>query len=374
LELKTTLSVIKADIGGYPGHETVHPDLMKLANEMLAKAKKEGRIIDFYVGKCGDDLNLILTHNKGVDNKDIHGLAWDVFKAGTEVAKKLKLYGAGQDLLKDAFSGNVRGMGPGVAELEFEERKSEPVVVFMMDKTDPGAFNLPIYRMFADPFCTPGLVIDPAMQGGFRFEVYDTVEGRKITFKTPEEMYAMLAFVGSRSRYVIKHVYPGPENNVAENEAICCVSTEKLSQVAGQYVGKDDPVAIVRGQGGLPAIGEIVEPFAFPHLVAGWMRGSHQGPLMPVSMENAIPTRLDGPPRVVALGFQLANGTLVGPVDIFKDIAYDQARKTANKIAEYMRRHGPFEPHRLPEEDLEYTNLPKLQAKFKDRFSKIRAP
>ncbi|MDD5340596.1 MAG: fructose-1,6-bisphosphate aldolase/phosphatase [Candidatus ainarchaeum sp.] len=369
--MKTTLSVIKADIGGYPGHETVHPDLMKLANEMLAKAKKEGKITDFYVGKCGDDLNLILTHTKGVDNKDVHALAWDVFKAGTEVAKKLKLYGAGQDLLKDAFSGNVRGMGPGVAELEFEERKSEPVVVFMMDKTDPGAFNLPIYRMFADPFCTPGLVIDPAMQGGFTFEVYDTVEGRKIRFKTPEEMYAMLAFVGSRSRYVIKRVYPGPGNKVPEDEAVCCISTEKLSQVAGQYVGKDDPVGIVRGQGGLPAIGEIVEPFAFPHLVAGWMRGSHQGPLMPVAQENAIPTRLDGPPRVVALGFQLANGTLVGPVDIFKDIAYDHARKKANKIAEYMRRHGPFEPHRLPEEDLEYTNLPKLQQKFKDRFSKI---
>jgi fructose 1,6-bisphosphate aldolase/phosphatase len=371
LEVKTTLSVIKADIGGYPGHETVHPDLMKLANEMLAKAKKEGKITDFYVAKCGDDLNLILTHTKGVDNKEVHALAWDVFKAGTEVAKKLKLYGAGQDLLKDAFSGNVRGMGPGVAELEFEERKSEPVVVFMMDKTDPGAFNLPIYRMFADPFCTPGLVIDPAMQGGFTFEVYDTVEGRKIRFKTPEEMYSMLAFVGSRSRYVIKYVYPGPGNKVSEDEAVCCISTEKLSQVAGQYVGKDDPVGIVRGQSGLPAIGEIVEPFAFPHLVAGWMRGSHQGPLMPVAMENATPPRLDGPPRVVALGFQLANGTLVGPVDIFKDIAFDEARKKANKIAEYMRRHGPFEPHRLPEEDLEYTNLPKLQQKFKDRFSKI---
>jgi fructose 1,6-bisphosphate aldolase/phosphatase len=27
------------------------------------------------------------------------------------------LYGAGQDLLKDSFSGNVRGMGPGVAEI-----------------------------------------------------------------------------------------------------------------------------------------------------------------------------------------------------------------------------------------------------------------
>jgi len=230
---------------------------------------------------------------------------------------------------------------------------------------------LPIYRIFADPFNSPGLVIDPNMQGGFKFEVIDTVEGRTITFKTPEEMYSMLAFVGSRSRYVIKRVYPGPGNKVAEDEAVASISTEKLSQVAGKYVGKDDPVAIVRAQSGLPALGEVLEPFAFPHLVAGWMRGSHQGPLMPCSVEQAMPTRLDGPPRVVALGFQLAEGTLVGPVDLFKDVAYDYARTKANKVAEYMRRHGPFEPHRLPEEDLEYTNLPKLQEKFKKRSTKI---
>jgi fructose 1,6-bisphosphate aldolase/phosphatase len=42
--------------------------------------------------------------------------------AGTEVAKEQGLYGAGQDILKDAFSGNVKGMGPAVAEMEFEER------------------------------------------------------------------------------------------------------------------------------------------------------------------------------------------------------------------------------------------------------------
>ena len=51
--------------------------------------------------------------------------------AAVEVAKKLKLYGAGQDLLADAFSGNVKGMGPGCAEMEIEERPSEPVIVFM---------------------------------------------------------------------------------------------------------------------------------------------------------------------------------------------------------------------------------------------------
>lgn len=32
-------------------------------------------------------------------------------------AQSLKLYGAGQDLLKTAFSGNIRGMGPGCAEI-----------------------------------------------------------------------------------------------------------------------------------------------------------------------------------------------------------------------------------------------------------------
>ena len=67
----------------------------------------------------------------------------------TARARELKLYGAGQDLLSDTFSGNIKGMGPGVAEMEFEERPSDPVLVFCCDKTEPGAFNLPIFRMFA---------------------------------------------------------------------------------------------------------------------------------------------------------------------------------------------------------------------------------
>ncbi|GAI27548.1 unnamed protein product, partial [marine sediment metagenome] len=101
----------------------------------------------------------------------IHKLAWDTFIEGTEVAKKLKLYGAGQDLLSDAFSGNVKGMGPGVAEMEIEERKSEPIIIFMADKTSSGAWNMSLYKMFADPFNTIGLVIATNMHTGFSFEV-----------------------------------------------------------------------------------------------------------------------------------------------------------------------------------------------------------
>ena len=110
-----------------------------------------------------DDLCLIMTHERGPDAREVHAFAWEVFRATTGIARELGLYGAGQDLLSNAFAGNLRGMGPGFAEIEFTERPSEPVLCFLADKTEPGAWNLPLYRIFADPFNTAGLVIDPKM-------------------------------------------------------------------------------------------------------------------------------------------------------------------------------------------------------------------
>ncbi len=342
-----------------------HPDQLAAATKVLSEAKQKGLLIDFYVTHVGDDIQLIMTHTKGPDHPDIHGLAWDAFQAATKVAKELKLYAAGQDLLSDAFSGNVRGLGPGVAELEMEERKAEPVITFHADKTEPGAFNLPMYRIFADPFNTAGLVIDPRMHAGFVFEVFDVYEGKSVLLKTPEESYDLLALIGTPGRYIVRRVYRKEDNLLA-----AVVSVERLNLVAGQYVGKDDPVAIVRAQSGLPAAGEILEAFAFPHLVAGWMRGSHHGPLVPVSMRYARVTRFDGPPRVLALGWNISKGRLIGPADLFDDVAFDETRRLAIQIAEYMRRHGPFMPHRLGPEEMEYTTLPEVLEKLKNRFVK----
>ena len=83
---------------------------------------------------------------------------------------------------------------------------------------------------------------------------------------------------------------------------------------------------------------------------------------------EANPSRFDGPPRVIAAGFQLCNGKLIGPRDLFDDPAFDEARRTTNKIANYLRSHGPFEPHRLGLEDLEYTTMDKLMKKLEERF------
>ena len=72
-----------------------------------------------------------------------------------------------------------------------------------------------------------------------------------------------------------------------------------------------------------------------------------------------------------AAKFPLSKGRLIGPADLIDDPAYDRARRKAAQIADYMRAHGPFEPHRLPIEEMEYTTLPNVIKNSQDA-SRIR--
>jgi len=369
---KTTISVIKCDVGSLVGHHVAAKPIIEVGEKHLKTAKEKRLINNYYVFHAGDDLELLMVHEKGEDNPKIHKMAWDTFLEASEKAKNLKLYGAGQDLLKKAFSGNIRGMGPGYAEMEIEERTSDPMVVFAADKASSSAFNFPTFRIFADPNNTAGLVIDPAMAGGFKFEVLDVKESRKVVLKCPEEMHELIALIGTTQRYVVSRVWR------ARDDLVCAsTSTTKLSLIAGKYVGKDDPVAILRAQHGLPAVGEILVPFMHSYFVEGWMRGSHWGPLMPVSLKDSQCTVFDGPPRMVALGFQICDGKIASDdegkpmiCDLFNDPAFDMARREAIEYAAALRRMGEFEPARLPAETLEYTTLPQVLEKLKGRFKK----
>ncbi|GAH05746.1 unnamed protein product, partial [marine sediment metagenome] len=128
------------------------------------------------------------------------------------------------------------------------------ILIFMADKTSAGAWNMPLYKIFADPFNTIGLVIAANMHTGFAFEVHDVKEHKKITFNAPEEIYDLLVFIGAPSRYMVKAVYHRETKEIA-----AVSSTQRLSLIAGRYVGKDDPVCIVRSQGQFPAVGEVLE-------------------------------------------------------------------------------------------------------------------
>ena len=101
--MKITVSVIKADVGGIGGHTRPSDGLLNAIRKTVKDA--EGLLIDHYIGYCGDDSHIVMSHTNGVNNKEIHQIAWDAFMAGTEVAKKEGLYGAGQDLLIDHYIG-----------------------------------------------------------------------------------------------------------------------------------------------------------------------------------------------------------------------------------------------------------------------------
>lgn len=330
---KLTLSVVSADVGGLVGHISSHPDILDTAKEKLYNAKERGLIADFHVLRCGDDLELILTHTKGPDSREINVLAWNTVSTCAKAAVGLKLHGREEYAEKD-------GKGPCSVEIEFNERASEPVVILMANKTTSGAWNLPLFKIFADPFNTPGLVTDRFMLEGFSFAISDTEGNKEAVFSAPTEAYQLLLLAGISSRYRITSV----DRNI-DDEPAARAAGKRLMPEGASSICPETPVAIIRCQSGLPAVGEAIEPFSMPHLVEGWMRGAHTGPLMPVPFYEAHPTRFDGPPRVIGAGFQVSEGRLIGPHDIFDDPSFDEARRLANKITGYMRRHGPFWPH-----------------------------
>ncbi|HIP52767.1 MAG TPA: fructose 1,6-bisphosphatase, partial [Chromatiales bacterium] len=320
--MNITLSVIKADIGSIGGHICPSRKLLASVRDQVRKGG-EGLIIDSYISYTGDDIAIVMTHTHGVGEERVHKLAWDAFLTGTEEARTEGLYGAGQDLLKDAFSGNVKGMGPAVAELEFEERPNEPFLFFAADKTDPGAYNLPLYLAFADPMNTPGLMLAPGMAKGFRFVIMDVgyTEGdRIIELNAPEDLYDIAALLRDPERYVIESVWSRDTG-----EQSVSVSTSRLHNIAGKYTGKDDPVMLVRVQKTFPATGEILAPYAIGHFVAGGMRGSHHMPLMPVGLNSGI-SYFDGPPVVSCAAFAMHAGQLTEAVDAFAHPFWETVR------------------------------------------------
>ena len=365
--MKITLSVIKADIGSIGGHIRPSQRLFDAVRNRLA-GSGSGKIIDSYISSTGDDIALFMTHKLGVGNPEIHQMAWEAFVAGTATAKSQGLYGAGQDLLKDAFSGNVRGMGPAVAEMEIDERDAEPFLFFAADKTDPGAYNLPLYLAFADPMNTPGLLLSPQLAKGFRFVIMDVTHAagdRIIELNAPEDLYDIAALLRGTEQYVVESVW-----SRASGTQAAVASTSRLHNIAGKYTGKDDPVMLVRVQMDFPATGEVLEPYALGAFVAGGMRGSHAMPLMPVPLGSGV-SYFDGPPIVTGAAFSVHQGKLTEPVDVFAHPFWDEVRSRVAGKAMDMRKQGFFGAAMLPMDELEYTGittvLKRLQAKFKVR-------
>jgi fructose 1,6-bisphosphate aldolase/phosphatase len=306
----TTISVFRACAGGYVGGGHVHPALLDAARGALAQAKEDGLVADGFVARCGDDIGLVLLHDEPTGSASIGALAADVFEQAHSIGVRLQQHGA-------------NGQAPPLdgAELALSVRDSEPVLCFFSDKAEPGSWNVHLYRAFADPFNTPALVSDPALAKGFRFLV---AGGQSATFDLPGALYRFLAAAATDGA------------RVAE------VRSRATGEIAAVASSGDDPVLIVRCGSPFPAVEEVLEAFTVPYALGSTLGGPC--PLVPVSANGDASTRSVG--KAIGLGFQVTPERLVGPRDLLGDAAFDEARRLAVVAADYLRRHGPFVPHR----------------------------
>lgn len=372
--MRLTLSAIKADVGSIGGHTRPSTEMMETVRSEVRRAVERDELIDGFVSHTGDDIALVMTHMNGVDSEEIHQFAWDVFVKATEVAQKAGLYGAGQDLLVDAPSGNIRGAGPGVAELELEhdprgnkERPAESFMVFAADKCSPGAFSLPMYLGFADPMYCAGLML-PKMIKGFAFDLLDMdhIDGeRMLRLYAPEDYYKLAVLLRDNERFGIKRIH----SRTYEGQQAAAISTQRLHNVAGKYTGKDDPIAVVRNQGIFPAPEELLLPFAKAHYVGGDARGSHVMPVMPVAINTPV-TGAFCLPLVSCLGFSMnADGRFSqAHVDFFDNPAWDRVREKAQDKALAMREQGWSGAAMLPYDELEYSGFRDTVTSLEERF------
>ena len=365
-----TLSAIKADVGSIGGHTRPSQAMMEGVRAALNGAAGSGMIIDFDVTYTGDDICLLMVHGRGQANPEIHNLAWQTFEEAAAVAQREGLYGAGQDLLVDAPSGNVRGAGPGVAEISFDpsaaERPAEPFLIFTADKCGPGAFNFPLWTVFTSPLYCAGLML-PKMKTGFRFTVIDMEHAggdRIIELDTPERHIDLAILLRDENRFGIQAIH----SRSYPHQQVVSVSTDRLHTIAGEYKGKDDPVAMIRTQGIFPAPEELVSPYLVAHYVAGDARGSHHMPIMPVAINTPV-TGAYCLPLVACMAYSAnADGRLSEGVDVFGNVAWDATRLKAQQKAAEMRLQGFVGPAMLPIQELEYSDFRHSLADLEEAF------
>ncbi len=363
--MRVTLSVIKADVGSIGGHTKPSERMLESVRARLRDAARWGLVLDGLVTHTGDDIAIIMSHTHGVGAGDIHRFAWDSFLGATEEARSAGLYGAGQDLLVDAPSGNIRGAGPAVAEIEFErdpssnERPAEAFLVFAADKCSPGAYNYPLYAVFCDPMHNGGLLLSPKLHKGFTLTIIDMdhKEGegdRLITLDVPERVWDVACLLQNPDRYAVEAIH----SRYKPDEQTVAVSATRLHNIAGKYTGKDDPVAIVRTQGIFPAPEEVLEPYTLGHFVTGDTRGSHVMPIMPVPIDTAVAGAYCLP-VVSCLAFSMdpRGNFSQAHVDMFANPAWDATRLKVQQKADEWRRQGFVGPTMASHAELAYTGI-----------------
>jgi fructose 1,6-bisphosphate aldolase/phosphatase len=388
------IKATKADVGGVGGHVVAADEVKSvIAKFVLDNNGYRGEPIftSLIVTHTGDDVAVTGIMEESVDMSVVDELMWDALQEGAAKAAELGLYGPGQDLVADAFTGNLRGTGPATVALSFPVRKenaSQTVFLSFCDKTEPMAFNYYATGAYLLPRFNTGLVIAASkMKRGYLMDIVDLdtkaqaveagahprdqraldakmeelgkgLQEKVIRLRAPEDLFDIEGLCRS-SRFVIARIWSRDEKGEASELGYVC-SAERLHNIKTKkgftYGGKDDPVLLAFAQGDWPAPGEITSPWAACPMVAGDCRGSHHLHILPMPI-NSQTSFWSGPIiSAVTLSCNIHTGRIGAISDQFAlGTPWDSVRRQAGDLAiQFRQAHGIRQPATLHDDELEY--------------------
>jgi fructose 1,6-bisphosphate aldolase/phosphatase len=401
------IKATKADVGGVGGHVVAAEEVKGAVTKFVLENngyRGEPIFTSLIATHTGDDVAVTGIMSERVPMEVVDELLWDALMEGTAKAAELGLYGPGQDMIADAFTGNLRGAGPASVVLPLPVRPENPsqtVVLSFADKTEPMAFNYYATGAYMQPRFNTGLVIAASkMKRGYLFEVVDLdtkaqaieagahpkdqkaldgkmeelakgLQEKVITLRTPEDLFDIEGLTRS-SRYCIARIWTRDERG-ERGQLGYVVSAERLHNIKTKkgftYGGKDDPVLIAFAQGDWPAPGELTSPWAACPMVAGDCRGSHNLHILPVPI-NWQTSYWSGPiVSCITLSVNLNSGRIGAISDQFSlGTPWDYVRHRASELAVQFRlAHGIKQPATLHEDELEY------QEGWKERRTRLES-
>lgn len=408
------IKATKADVGGVGGHVVAADEVKSVMAKFVLENnayRGEPMFTSFIVTHTGDDVAVTGIVSERVDMSVVDELMWDALQLGAEKAGELGLYGPGQDLVADAFTGNLRGTGPATVVLPFPVRKENPsqtVLVSFADKTEPMAFNYYATGAYMLPRFNTGLVIAASkMKRGYIMEIVDLdtkaqaveagahprdqkaldgkmeelakgLQEKVIRLRAPEDLYDIEGLCRS-SRFVIARIWSRNEKGEADQLGYV-VSAERLHNIKTKkgftYGGKDDPVLLAFAQGDWPAPGEITSPWAACPLVAGDCRGSHNLHILPMPI-NSQTSYWSGPIlSAITLSCNIHTGRIGAISDQFSlGTPWDEVRRQASQLAiQFRNAHGIRQPATLHEDELEYQDGWKERRARLERQFEVKPP
>src|SRR2546427_7651317 len=109
------IKATKADVGGVGGHVVAADEVKSIVAKFVLENnafKGEPIFTSLIVTHTGDDVAVTGIMAESVDMSVVDQLMMDSLTVGARQAYEPGLHGPGQDLVADAFTGNLRGAGP----------------------------------------------------------------------------------------------------------------------------------------------------------------------------------------------------------------------------------------------------------------------